>query len=253
MQPDASESDGLGDVREGVRQRVRMYRGTVATVADEVETLPRRPAEQPALGLVLAVSSKRGDGRGRQVDRSARRPRLPSAHGHRAGVDVHLAPSEFEDLAAPHPGRSGEQDGERVIRLRRCVDEPAHLLGRRNPKFGRVDARRRDTHCGRDGDQLPPDGLAERRRHDAVALQHRRRRRAALEHLVDDTLHVMRADSGEFHLADARNDVHVDEAAVPLPGLGSDARAHVREPPVDQVGAERVGAGARHGPAIDVA
>lgn len=84
-----------------------------------------------------------------------------------------------------------------------------------------------------------------------VRLDDGRRRRARRDHLVEHALDVVRAEPLELHV-DARRDPRAGEALVPIERLRCHARAHVREPPLEQVPVEQLGR-SRDRPLIDLA
>jgi hypothetical protein len=97
------EPDSLRDRGERVGDTVGVDRSSVAAIDDEVCLLPRLPAEQPSLGLVLPVAPQRRDRGRRQVDRPARRTGLAGADAEDAALEVGVtspdaAPSGTEGL-----------------------------------------------------------------------------------------------------------------------------------------------------------
>lgn len=59
VQSHVPEFDAFGYLGERVRQRVRVDRAAVTAFHDEVGVLPRRAAQQPALGLRPVMASER--------------------------------------------------------------------------------------------------------------------------------------------------------------------------------------------------
>jgi hypothetical protein len=103
----------------------RVERTSVASVADEVEVLPRGPLPEAPSLLIPQMMAEPNDGELRKTDRSTRSLRLHIEEAQlRATVDAHpveapsdanatpleidILPAQRQDLGAPGSGRRGE-------------------------------------------------------------------------------------------------------------------------------------------------
>src|SRR6266511_5064125 len=94
----------------------------------------------------------------------------------------------------------------------------------------------RRCRCWIGGEDLPPDGLAQRRRKNAVCLHLGSRGRS---HLVERGLDVCRAELCQLHGPQGRDDVHSKELAVSVQRPSLDPRGGVGEPVIEQIPAKR--------------
>ena len=144
--------------REVAGQTLGMDRLAVAIIDDE----PRRRTDPEPCGL-LGLSGVRDLGevvRHRKLPSSALRLHVLAqddflalvagrlADANLSLLDVNVAPAEPEDLSAPHPGSSADDEREVLRMALRGLDDPEHVLVRRRVdtqvgSLGKLDALRR--------------------------------------------------------------------------------------------------------------
>ena len=247
MQPDAVELGPLRGPLERSRHHVGVDGLTITAVHDEPGVGPRLAADQASLGLLGAVPtsaaivtggieiSRRACG----VFPSRTRTTAPSTSLHRSRrisdrripvVAARTSPTVQGPSAASEESRRARRSGDTELA----------------PPFAwRGDSGRR-VHL----EQLPADGLSERLGGDTVCLDGRGRAGAALPHVIERGLQVVRSERRELHASAARDQLQSRQSFVSRPRRRADTTAHVLQPAL-QVGRECLGSRERDGSLVD--
>lgn len=205
---------------------------------DEVVLLPFRSRVSALGGLPDPVVGEGldGDGDTREQDLPARRLGLElpdQVHGPRC--EVHVRPSQPEQLTLAHPG-GDRQDVERFEAV--AIDRPKEglrLVGREDMELEASSAWRRDGLGDVALHEAPPHRVAERMVEDPVELEHGTGRQPGLEPVRVELLEMERAQAREALPADGRQAVEPDQGLVALPGRGRHGPLDALEPGLEEL------------------